>query len=106
MTTDNDQSMEDAALAKLNELAGSGQLKIITNIPNPDAGHDDNAKPSYFVLHDVESIEGPFANGTYRAVSVEYAAPGGTARDGEMVRDFTQGRPSALLKRLTEHAQE
>lgn len=100
------------AVAQLKALAKvPGALRIITNehacgggmlgedIAACEAfseGTDENGRPldlknqRHFVLHDVVRIEGPNHRGQYTA----YSDP--------KHRDYCEGRPAALLRRLTE----
>ncbi len=100
---------EEQALAQLHALlAVPGALKIITNEVQPDLRQDptDPASPirddavtadpnalkkiPTFVLHDAIMLEGP----NHRGQVAVHSAEG----------DWTQGQPSAVLRRLTEHS--
>ncbi len=103
MTTDNAEMAAAAELRKL--LDQGGVLHIITSLPNPDCTHGDATRPSFNLCHAVEKIE-EVRPGMLRATSVEYEAPAGSRREGETVRDWTEGKPVALLARLQEVVNE
>lgn len=92
----------EQAVAELKALVRvPGALKIITEHPRPAAEREGltMANPGYYVLHDVERIEGPDAKGQYRALSEEYDYAEMGVREGKG-RDACVAYPEVLIRRL------